>query len=165
MLAEQSSWEVHNRPDQAVIYAVNKRNSLWVSFESSITTEAKTNKATSLGYGGVVAIRLENDDYRGLCGQKYGLLRGINKGLNRDDVTRPPPLSTTTHATPTVTADPNKICQKTGTVRDPKDCNLYHRCTEVMPGIVSDDIEHCARGEAFDPKDSKCKDKSLVPGC
>lgn len=164
MMAEVGSWEVHNIPAQAVIYAVNKENNMWVSFESSITTEAKTNTATSLGYGGVVAVRLENDDYRGLCGQKYGLLRGINKGLNTEDVTRAP-HTITTRTPPTVTPDPSKVCQKTGTVRDPKDCNLYHRCTEVMPGIISDDVEHCAKGEAFDPKDSQCKDKSLVPGC
>jgi len=162
MQADPSVWEVHNDPKLATIYAINKETHTWVTFESSITAQTKTDKATSLGYGGVVAQALENDDYHGLCGTKYPILKGINAGLNKDPVTRPPVTVTTPK---TVTPDPTKVCQKTGTVRDPKDCNVYHKCTEFMPGVMTDDIEHCAKGEAFDDKDMKCKDRSEVPGC
>ena len=162
MQADPSQWEVHTDPSLAAIYAINKNTQTWVTFETANTVQIKTNNATSSGYGGVVAQALENDDFHGLCGTKYPLLQGINSGLNKNPVTHP---SHVTSTPPHVTVDPKKICHKAGTVRDPNNCNVYHKCTEFIPGVISDEVENCGKGEAFDEKDGKCKEHTQVPGC
>lgn len=152
-------WDIHKKDGS--IYAVHDET--WISFEDTTTCEDKSRNVTTEGYGGVVVQALANEDFRGLCGQKYPLLRAINKGLNKDAVTEHthPTVATTEPPTP----DPSKVCHKVGTVRDPKDCNVYHKCTELLPGILVDEPVHCPKNEAYDEKSEKCVDKQLVDGC
>ena len=143
------------------MYAVNGRN--WITYEDIHSCEDKSKAITTEGFGGIVVQALAYDDFRGLCGEKYPLLKAINKGLNKDPVVEPThgPTSAPTQPTPA----PGTICTKAGLVRDPKDCHYYHKCTEMFPGIYSDEKKACDGVLVFDEKDGTCKEKQLVPGC
>lgn len=137
----------------------------WITFESPATAKSKAHNATTEGYGGIVVQALANEDFKGLCGSKYPLLHAINDGLNREDTkdrTHAPHVTTTR---PIVTADPHKLCHAVGVVIDPKDCHVYHKCTEFFPGIFTDERHECPKGEGFDISDHTCKDEKSVSAC
>jgi len=149
--------------ENGAAYVVN--DNTWITFESTLTAKAKAKNVTTEGYGGVVVQALSNEDFKGLCGKKYPLLNAINDGLNREDIKERThgPIHTTER--PIVTADPHKLCHKVGTVADPQNCHIYHKCTEFFPGIFTDEKHDCPKGEGFDSKDEKCKDQKLIPNC
>lgn len=149
--------------EDGAAYVVNDKT--WITFESTLTAKQKAKNVTTEGYGGVVVQALDNEDFRGLCGKKYPLLHAINDGLNKDDIKERTHAPVRTTERPVVTADPHKICHKVGTVRDPKDCHIYHKCTEFFPGIFTDEKHECPKGEGYDEKEEKCKDAKLVAGC
>ncbi|XP_054155842.1 chitinase-like mite allergen Der p 18.0101 [Oppia nitens] len=159
---EPIGWDAHRDEKEAEIYIVHKKE--WITYEDVKSCESKTHLATSLGYGGVVVQALSNEDYRGECGDKYPLLKAVNKGLDKTPVTPPthPPHPTEpTQPTP----DPSRICKKSGIFKDPHDCHKYHVCEELFPGIYSDEVKTCPKGEGFDETTLKCIDQTKVPGC
>jgi chitinase len=161
---DPSGWQLkvdHNASDAA--YAIHENT--WVTFETPTTAKDKAHNVTTEGYGGVVVQALPAEDFRGLCGVKYPLLKAINEGLNKDDIKdrTPHPHHSTTPAT--VTSDPKSICHKAGKFRDLHDCQIYYKCIEFVHGVFKEEKLSCAKDEAFDEKDEKCKDRAQVAGC
>ena len=137
----------------------------WITFESPMTAKDKAKNVTTEGFGGVNVQALANDDYKALCGQKYPLLNAIKAGLNREDIKERTHAPTHTTEKPVVTADPHKLCHAVGVVRDPNNCQIYHKCTEFFPGVFTDEKHECPKGEGFDLKEQICKNKQSVEGC
>jgi chitinase len=139
------------------------KDDLWITVEDEANVKAKTNWATSAGFGGVSVQAINNDDFNGLVGKKHPLLTAVNDGLNKDPIV----IHKTTTSSPIVTPDPHAICQKEGWVKDPTDpCTTYHHCIEFMPTIFTDEVHHCEKGKtAYDEVTHDCIDHTKVPGC
>jgi len=61
------------------------RGDRWVSFDDEMSLEAKANFAFDEGLAGVMVWSIDTDDFRGVCGEKYPLLRSLNRALFRRD--------------------------------------------------------------------------------
>ncbi|PSN37008.1 Acidic mammalian chitinase [Blattella germanica] len=71
-------WNVTN----SVLYAY--KNYQWVSYDDCNTIAVKIQWAVEHNLGGVMIWSLESDDFNGICGgEKYPLLKSINRGLGR----------------------------------------------------------------------------------
>lgn len=81
---------------------------------------------------------IETDDFHGICGVTYPLLKVINKELGRNiaDVSTPSPSSTLPPSSPltstSTTSNPpgeQLECSPDGVSRDKNDCSRFYICT------------------------------------
>jgi chitinase len=166
-----SEWTLRRDQPNTAVYVFNSRD--WVSFEDSVTCEAKARNATSMGYGGVVAYAISNEDFHGDCtGTKYPLLHALNKGLNHDDVHEVAPPTATPHVTQATSApgtDPPGVfkCHTVGVFPDPATpCAKYHECkTTDIAGMWEDVVVTCEHAMVYDDVAHKCVARELVPKC
>lgn len=116
----------------------------------------KAEFAKKLGLGGMMLWSVETDDFKGICGEKYPLLKTINAVLRDGAVALPTkapqktttkkPNSTTQSANeattekienqsttelPSDVPEANDICKEDGYIRDPKKCNVFYYCQIV----------------------------------
>ena len=123
---------------------------------------------------------VETDDFAGICGEKYPLLKTINHVL-RDGApplpTRPVPTTTpgsnsgsggnnnpTEPQQPTQTQappPPKGVCKKEGYVRDPEKCNVYYYC-QAYNGEFLISTFNCPAPLVFDAKTTGCNYKTEV---
>ncbi|XP_039481102.1 acidic mammalian chitinase [Drosophila santomea] len=75
----QNNWHTIFDYGNAAPYAYS--GDQWVSFDNVLSVQYKMDFALSKGLAGAMIWSLETDDYRGLCGQSYPLLRTINEKL------------------------------------------------------------------------------------
>lgn len=78
----KSGWTVERDSKQRVPYAY--QNNQWVGYDDVTSVEEKVNYAKSKGLAGVMLWGIENDDFRGLYGEKYPLLNAINKAYKEN---------------------------------------------------------------------------------
>lgn len=53
----------------------------------------------NLGIAGAMVWSIETDDFHGICGEKFALLKAINSALGGSAVTQPPSATTTASST------------------------------------------------------------------
>ncbi|KAI5644636.1 glycosyl hydrolases family 18 domain-containing protein [Phthorimaea operculella] len=82
MLLADSGWEVRYDEESAVPYAFNGRN--WVSYDDANSITKKVEWGLTKNVGGIMLWSIETDDFNGLCGEDFPLLRAINKALGRN---------------------------------------------------------------------------------
>ncbi|XP_076164556.1 chitotriosidase-1-like [Ptiloglossa arizonensis] len=75
----QKGWTVVRDEEQHVPYAY--KDNQWVGYDDPTSVKEKAKYINSLGLGGAMLWSLENDDFRGTCGQKYPLLTALNGEL------------------------------------------------------------------------------------
>lgn len=120
---------------------------------------------------------IETDDFFGKCGEKYPLLKEINKGLKgsvpvenppveNPPVENPPvnPPQPTEPSQPPVVVPPGTVCTTEGYVRDPQDCGVFYNC-QIINGAYNPVRFSCPAGLAFDTKTTTCNYKDQVEGC
>ncbi|XP_053683679.1 acidic mammalian chitinase-like [Sabethes cyaneus] len=153
------------------------KGTLWVSFESQASLEAKMNLARSNSIGGLGMWNMEGDDVKNICGGgRFTLLSFIASALlpassgttvatstTAKTTTTTAKTTTTTAKTTTTTTTQNSnepggypaYCPTSGFVRDPYDCSSFYRCT---PGskFVATGKQTCANGLKFDTKINVC---------
>lgn len=133
----------------------------------------KVEYAKAHNLGGVMVWSIETDDFRGICGEKYPLLKTLNnlwqcnssstststtptKTTIPTKPTTPTKTSTPTETTtPTATTKPTSppskdICTREGYVRDPNDCSKFYYCLRVKDHYVVSKFQ-CPDGLLFDP--------------
>ncbi|KAI7815262.1 chitinase [Rhyzopertha dominica] len=126
------SWTVVWNEEQSVPYAY--KDNQWVGYDNPASVEIKVAYAKSMSLGGIMVWSVETDDFRGVCGTKYPILRTINNGLGREvgeseSAPAPEPDATTTTTTPAPEIEnPSGICTGSGYVRDPNDCSKFYYC-------------------------------------
>ncbi|CAL7949849.1 unnamed protein product [Xylocopa violacea] len=72
-------WTVVREREQHVPYAFNGNQ--WVGYDDVISVQEKANYVMSMNLGGMMLWTIDTDDFRGTCGEKYPLLRTINRVL------------------------------------------------------------------------------------
>lgn len=75
----QYNWHTVFDYDNAAPYAFS--GDQWVSYDNVLSVQYKMDYALRNGLAGAMIWSLETDDYRGLCGETYPLLKTINRKL------------------------------------------------------------------------------------
>ena len=161
------------------IHILLKRKVTLFCLFSSLTEKAKY--ACKMGLGGIMLWSVETDDFLGVCGEKYPLLKTLNSvlggGLPVPLPTYPPSAdessspesptsdepSNTTEETDTPPNPPvyPVICKRPGYIRDSNDCTIFYYCKPVGDGYEISKF-HCPPGTAFDTKILVCNHIHLV---
>ncbi|XP_055374481.1 chitinase-3-like protein 1 [Condylostylus longicornis] len=147
---------------QQVPYAF--RDNQWVGYDDVKSIELKAQYAKDHKLGGIMVWSLETDDFNGICGEKYPLMKAINRIIRGS---APPDPSTTfvptTNTTPskptkpTPPPGPEFVCYEDGTFRDPFDCSVFHICEGDRKHTFS-----CPHDLWFDITVKTCNFKDLV---
>ncbi|CAL7949845.1 unnamed protein product [Xylocopa violacea] len=72
-------WTVVRESEQRVPYAFSGNQ--WVGYDDAKSVQEKANYVKSMNLGGLMIWTIDEDDFRGVCGEKYPLLRAINEVL------------------------------------------------------------------------------------
>ncbi|VEN58841.1 unnamed protein product [Callosobruchus maculatus] len=178
-------WTYKWDQEQEVPY-IHKANQ-WIGFDDTRSIAKKVEYAKSEQLGGVMVWSLESDDFRGLSGTNYPLLRTAN--LMKDDSDKPftvptpnttsdaPVPSTgaasstsvpsTTSASSTTsgsTSIPSGLCPGKGFFRDPEDCQVFYHCPKA--GVPLSEYKFvCAEKLLFDNSIESCNWAELVKDC
>ncbi|XP_039481095.1 endochitinase isoform X2 [Drosophila santomea] len=119
----------------------------WVSYESPASIWAKMHLLQEHKLGGAMAWTIDVDDFRGTCGESYGLLRVIFAALgDKNALTTEKP---TTEAT--------GMCPHDGFKRNGWDCRLYHECRDGERIYYE-----CLEGQYFDENQVMCRPAAEV---
>ncbi|XP_055374480.1 chitinase-3-like protein 1 [Condylostylus longicornis] len=136
---------------QQVPYAFNGNQ--WVGYDNVESIELKAQYAKKHNLGGVMVWSLETDDFNGICGETYPLMKAINKVI-RGSI---PPEPSTTTSGPTSPPLPEFKCPGSGTFRDPYDCAAFYICENSSKHSF-----RCPDELWFDTKTKTCNFKNLV---
>ncbi|KAH8299319.1 hypothetical protein KR044_000387, partial [Drosophila immigrans] len=137
----------------------------WVGYDNVQSIELKMQLVSSRNLGGAMTWSIETDDFRGICGESYPLLKAMNRGLGNSgnggngggSVTSAPTAAPT--SAPTTSAPggggngggSNGDCTSDGHFQNSSDCNKYYQCAN---GIRYD--FECGAGLYFDPSILSC---------
>ncbi|XP_055374396.1 chitinase-3-like protein 1 [Condylostylus longicornis] len=156
------SWTQVWESTQQVPYAFNGNQ--WVGYDDVKSIELKTRYANKYKLGGIMVWSLETDDFNGVCGEKYPLMKAINRVLGDGSIPPNPPTTqapitdpTTAAPNPTPPPGPEFKCTENGTFRDPYDCAVFYICNNNLKHSF-----RCADDLWFDIKTSTCNFKNLV---
>ncbi|CAH1365834.1 unnamed protein product [Tenebrio molitor] len=141
----------------------------WVGFDNPRSIGVKVEYAKSLNLGGVMIWSIETDDFKGIGGTKFPILKAISQALggisneNSDPEPAPEPVpepdqSDSSQDAATNTGNP---CNKVGYVRDPVVCSKFYYCLSHNGGFVPIE-ENCNFGLVFDDVNIRCDYPELV---
>ncbi|XP_058117929.1 endochitinase-like [Anopheles coustani] len=80
----ETEWTFKWDEDGACPYAF--QGDQWVSYENAVSVEQKASFAKTKGLGGVFSVHIGYDDYRGICGEKYPLIKALWKGFRAKSI-------------------------------------------------------------------------------
>ncbi|XP_032675832.1 chitinase-3-like protein 1 isoform X2 [Odontomachus brunneus] len=166
---KQGGWTVVRDKEHRTPYAY--KDNQWMGYDDVTSLMEKTDYIKKRGLGGAMMWSIETDDFNGLCGEKYPLLKTLNAGIrgtippprpNPDPTDKPqterPPV------TQPPTAIPGGVCKKEGFVRDDKDCSVFYQCVNNH-GTLEPHKFNCAPGLVFNTKINACDFKDNVQDC
>lgn len=123
---------------------------------------------------------VETDDFRGLCGEKYPLLKTLNYVLRDGKPPLPTKPAPTTSPVPTTPSPapgqpqptttqkpkgpqpaPNGVCKAEGFNRDPERCEVFYYC-QVNNGKFEVFQFECPDSLVFDVRTNNCNYKKFV---
>ncbi|EDW09710.2 uncharacterized protein Dmoj_GI18891 [Drosophila mojavensis] len=119
----QKNWQTVFDGEKKSPYAFS--GDQWIGYDNVQSIELKMQLVQSRNLGGAMTWSIETDDFRGLCGETYPLLKAMNRGLGVDvgngggsgggGVTAAPTPKPTTTPTPTSTLAPTGTPTPTAT--------------------------------------------------
>ncbi|XP_058795563.1 chitotriosidase-1-like isoform X2 [Phymastichus coffea] len=148
------NWHIEFQEEQYVPYAVSGNQ--WVGYDDHRSLTKKAEFAKNLGLGGMMVWGVETDDFKGVCGDKYPLLKTINYVLRDGQPPLPtnPPAETT--AEPSANQPkPTEICKSEGYSRDPKQCNVFYYCQPDYNKYIVHEFS-CPKPLVFDLRTNTC---------
>ncbi|XP_008556590.3 chitotriosidase-1-like [Microplitis demolitor] len=86
-MQKNGGWKVNYDEERQAPWAHKDRQ--WIGFDNIKSIKAKAEFAKQLGLGGAMVWSIETDDFRGICGEKYPLLKTLKAVLlNGEEVSR-----------------------------------------------------------------------------
>ncbi|XP_015593689.1 chitinase-3-like protein 1 [Cephus cinctus] len=169
-LQMKEGWVVEWDNEQNIPYA--HLGNQWVGYDDAKSLTEKANFVKKHGLGGAMLWSIETDDFNGICGDKYPLLKALNNIL-RDDSDSSNDIESTTGPSTTVTNTGNTqesapggaisdICAASGFIRDPNNCRKFYLCQKVYSNNYQVIELNCAVGLYFDTKLNVCNYQNLV---
>ncbi|XP_014210861.1 chitinase-3-like protein 1 [Copidosoma floridanum] len=129
----KEKWKIHFNKEQRVPYAV--KGNQWIGYDDDRSITEKAEYVNKLGLGGAMIWSIEADDFKGICGDKYPLLRALNKVLRKGvalpSTTSKASSSTSGSSTATTVSSSTQnsvSCNDAGYERDPFNCSVYYYC-------------------------------------
>ncbi|XP_032306926.1 acidic mammalian chitinase [Drosophila ananassae] len=152
----------------------------WIGYDNQESIQMKMQLVESRNLGGAMMWSIETDDFRGLCGETYPLLKTMNRALGKDvsggggsggggsatpSSTAAPTAAPTTATTPGGGSGGNggiggEGCSTDGYFWRDNNCNLFYQCSNG----VRYDFE-CGAGLYFNPSSGGCAWPDQVPNC
>lgn len=115
----------------------------WVGYDDVDSLTKKMNYIKDIDLAGAAVWAVDLDDFRGLCNEKWPLLRVINRNLRKIE-------HLNKNKQPAATK-PIGSCEIHGLFSDPKDCSSYYICRNGLNYHLS-----CGGEMTFDPDTGKC---------
>ncbi|CAH1980289.1 unnamed protein product [Acanthoscelides obtectus] len=162
------------------------KSNQWIGFDDANSIAKKVKYAKDEQLGGVMVWSVESDDFSGLSGIKYPLLRaayqmaddGFNPTIPPTTSTMSSPATPTdspytsseptensptsiTHASPTTSPE---LCSRSGFIRDPDDCRVFYYCPADGAPLGAYKFI-CQDGTLFDTTIESCNWAYLVKDC
>ncbi|XP_055917102.1 chitinase-3-like protein 1 [Eupeodes corollae] len=146
-------WEEH----QKVPYMY--RGKQWIGFEDPRSIKLKAQYAVDQNLAGVMIWSLESDDFHGICGEKYILLKTIHSVLDNRNVVAVAGKNTQSPQLVTQKNPSNFKCtsDSMGYYRDPKDCSTFYFCNKETKYTFE-----CPPNLNFDTELNGCNYKGFV---
>ncbi|XP_063982354.1 chitinase-like protein 3 [Diachasmimorpha longicaudata] len=148
-MQSQGGWNVIFDADHLVPYAI--RGNQWVSYDNVESIREKAKLVKELGLAGAMVWSVESDDFRGVCGEPYPLLKTINAVLRGG---KPGPEEQTPPEKPTL-PPVSKHCTKEGNIPNPASCGFIVCIADAFGGFTEHYVE-CAPGLCFNPTANAC---------
>ncbi|KAJ3653198.1 hypothetical protein Zmor_012462 [Zophobas morio] len=167
-LQKEGGWTVKFDDNQKTPYMY--KGNQWVGFDNPRSISIKTEYAKSLNLGGVMIWSIETDDFKGISGTKYPILRTINQALGNtanenlvpDPAPEPAPApESEPEPAPQPSTDIGNVCSKVGYVRDPNDCSIFYYCLHHNGAFIPLE-QRCNSGLVFDEANLRCDYPSIV---
>lgn len=137
----------------------------WIGYDNVESIEIKMKLVESRNLGGAMTWSIETDDFRGVCGESYPLLKAMNRAMGNNvgggggsggggQVTAAPTPGPTSGGG---NGGSNEDCSTDGYFLHSSDCNRYYQCVN---GIRYD--FKCIDGLYFDINSKSCNWSSEV---
>ncbi|EDW62154.2 chitinase-like protein 4 [Drosophila virilis] len=143
--AQAVKWEKKYDKQAQVPYAY--MDDQWITYENGHSISAKMHLAKEQRLGGAMMWSLDADDFHGLCGEHYGLLKVVVAAIGSPDI-----LTTKAPTTEGV-----GLCPEQGLFRHKWNCQAYYECRD---GRRTD--YECLDGEFFNEELGQCKPSAEV---
>ncbi|XP_042214258.1 chitinase-3-like protein 1 [Homarus americanus] len=159
---KENNWVVEIAPGMKEPYTYSYSHSrIWCSYDDHDSCVEKANYAKSKNLAGMMVWSIETDDFHGICGRPFDLIKTLRETFTGGDIPTPPTLPTTTidPSAPPTTAPlppPDDNCSRPGINADPENCHHYYLCTVSVDNTYSAQEELCAAGTLFNPNASIC---------
>ncbi|XP_043474273.1 chitinase-like protein 4 [Leptopilina heterotoma] len=176
-LQKNDGWTIAFDDEQKVPYSYGGNQ--WVGYDDVRSLEIKAEYVIKMGLGGAMLWSIETDDFKGICGEKYPLLKTLNNVLRKGssmpthpiispETTTPTILPVTDESTitkpveiPTTPAISDDICHTSGYVRDRMDCSKFYYCNYIGDRYQISGFQ-CPPGTLFDESLHVCNFEHLV---
>jgi len=163
----QNNWNTVFDQENGAPYAF--QGDQWIGYDNAESIQLKMELVESRNLGGAMTWSIESDDFRGLCGESYPLLKTMNRALGKEvsggggsggggSVTPSPTAAPTPTPTPGGGSGGNGggssgDCSTSGNghFMSVGDCNKYYQCAD---GIRYD--FQCGTGLYFNPTSNNC---------
>nr|AAA61639.1 venom chitinase [Chelonus sp.] len=172
-MQKAGDWEVVQDNEKGVPYAV--KGNQWVSFDDLAAIKAKAQFIKQEGLGGAMVWSIETDDFKGLCGEKYPVLKALNSVLGRGGSSSPaetkrknnvpddqpaPPRSFAEDSAPEAPVEPEVSsesgeCSSVGQFLVGQNCG-YLVCDDDGMGGFRKIPGVCPQGLCFNPANNYC---------
>lgn len=177
-------WVVRRDVEAGVPYA--QLNRLWIGYDDATSVAMKAHYANQMGLAGAMIWSIETDDFRGICGAAFPLLRSIRSQLDsrtrlihasdptlnqpeEPSISLPSNDLQTEGSSPapstTKSDDDNFTCTKEGTFRHPTDCTSFIQCVNGESGSFRKFVTKCQSELAFDSSTGNCNWINQVQDC
>ncbi|KAK0161123.1 hypothetical protein PV327_009635 [Microctonus hyperodae] len=164
------SWTVVYDKERRAPYAYNGVQ--WIGYDNVASIKEKAEFIKKLDLGGAMVWSIETDDFRGVCGEKYPILKTLNAVLRNDKSlsSKTLPFISTTSSLVTVQDDENESdtsvlpdsnsqesynCTAPGLLPKPNSCDFISCVDDGRGGFVVYEFE-CQEMLCFNPDLNVC---------
>ncbi|XP_063982353.1 chitinase-3-like protein 1 [Diachasmimorpha longicaudata] len=169
MLGYNEICEMHAHGGWRVVYDEERRapyttkGDQWVGYDNVRSIREKAELVRDLDLAGAMVWSIETDDFRGICGEKYPLLKTINavlrngKPVPEESSPSPNPDIPDVTEAPTAVAPTSSpgLCTQVGNIPDPNSCGFI-TCILNVDGKYEQHLMQCAPGLCFKPSSGVC---------